>query len=178
MDLWTTHLDCMPYGPYESAFDGLPADEVTAHEEVRLGQIRDTLRRIDATVPVVLVGDFNSPSHLDRPDAEWPVTRAAEQAGLRDSYREAHPDPVRDPGHTWSPVHAEHEVGSGRPEPQDRIDFRPAPGADGPRLPDVRQRPPPALAGRRGQRLAVRPRGGDHHILAGQPGGAGLPSVP
>ncbi|WP_217239584.1 HAD-IA family hydrolase [Streptomyces sp. AC555_RSS877] len=123
VDLWTTHLDCMPYGPYESAFDGLPADELTAHEEVRLGRIRDTLRRIDATVPVVLVGDFNSPSHLDRPDAEWPVTRAAERAGLRDSYREAHPDPVRDPGHTWSPVHAEHEDGSGRPEPQDRIDF-------------------------------------------------------
>ncbi|MFD3617296.1 HAD-IA family hydrolase [Streptomyces sp. NPDC058676] len=123
VDIWTTHLDHKPYGPYESAFDGLPADELTAHEEVRLGQIRDTLRRIGDTVPVVLVGDFNSPSHLDRSDVEWPVSKAAEQAGLSDSYREAHPDPVRDPGHTWSPVHAEHEDGSGRPEPQDRIDF-------------------------------------------------------
>jgi hypothetical protein len=75
---------------------------------------------------VVLVGDFNAPSHLDRTDAPWPVTRAAEEAGLRDSYREIHPDPVRDPGHTWSPIHVVHPEegsGSGRPEPQDRIDF-------------------------------------------------------
>jgi endonuclease/exonuclease/phosphatase family metal-dependent hydrolase len=89
--------------------------------------MRENLRRVadtrDESVPVVLTGDFNVPSHLDRPDVAWPVTRAAEEAGLRDSYREAHPDPVRDPGHTWSPVHAEHEDGSGRPEPQDRIDF-------------------------------------------------------
>ncbi len=123
VDVWTVHLDCAPYGPYEAAFDGVAAADLIAHEEVRLAQLRDGLRRIDGTVPVVLVGDFNSPSHLDRPDVDWPVTRAAEEAGLRDSYREAHPDPVRDPGHTWSPVHAEHEDGSGRPEPQDRIDF-------------------------------------------------------
>ncbi|MGC0404831.1 HAD superfamily hydrolase (TIGR01509 family) [Streptomyces sp. SAI-126] len=108
VEVWTAHLDSEHYGPYES--------EPLAREEVRLAQMRDTLRRIGDTVPVVLVGDFNCPSHLDWPDTEWPVTRAAEEAGFRDSYREAHPDPARDPGHTWSPVHA-------HPEPQDRIDF-------------------------------------------------------
>ncbi|MET7736254.1 HAD-IA family hydrolase [Streptomyces sp. NPDC005402] len=108
VDVWTAHLDSERYGPYES--------EPLAHEEVRLGQLRDTLRRIGDAAPVVLVGDFNSPSHLDRPDVEWPVTKAAEEAGFRDSFREAHPDAVRAPGHTWSPVH-------GHPEPQDRIDF-------------------------------------------------------
>ncbi|MFE5818685.1 HAD-IA family hydrolase [Streptomyces sp. NPDC056479] len=126
VDIWTAHLDYTPYGPCESAFDGLPAAQLIAHEEVRLGQLRDALGRIaeaaDPAVPVVLVGDFNSPSHLDG-DVEWPVTKAAEEAGLRDSYREAHPDPVTHPGHTWSPIHAVHEDGSGRPEPQDRIDF-------------------------------------------------------
>lgn len=126
-DIWTAHLDYTPYGPYEAAFDGLPAAELIAHEEVRLAQMRDTLRRIaqatNDTVPVVLVGDFNCPSHLDRPDVAWPVTKAAEEAGLRDSYREAHPDAAADPGHTWSPVHPLHEDGSGRPEPQDRIDY-------------------------------------------------------
>ncbi|SED84969.1 HAD-IA family hydrolase [Streptomyces sp. KS_5] len=127
VDIWTAHLDYTPYGPYESAFDGLPAAEIVAHEQVRLAQMRDALHRIEESaapgVPVVLVGDFNSPSHLDRPDIEWPVTKAAEDAGLRDSYREAHPDPAAHPGHTWSPIHALHEDGSGRPEPQDRIDF-------------------------------------------------------
>ncbi|MGW2048014.1 HAD-IA family hydrolase [Streptomyces sp. NPDC001858] len=125
VDVWTAHLDYTPYGPYEQAFDGRPAADLIAHEQVRLAQLRDALDRIgaDTGVPVVLVGDFNSPSHLDRPDVEWPVTKAVEDAGFTDSYRAAHPDPVRDPGHTWSPVHAEHEDGSGRPEPQDRIDF-------------------------------------------------------
>lgn len=125
--VWSAHLDYTPYGPYEARFDGVPAGELIAHEGVRLGQMREILRRIedssDAGTPVLLLGDFNAPSHLDWPDVEWPVTKAAEEAGLRDSYREVHPDPVRDPGHTWSPVHAEHEDGSGRAEPQDRIDY-------------------------------------------------------
>ncbi|MDW4904312.1 HAD-IA family hydrolase [Streptomyces sp. ADMS] len=128
VDVWTAHLDCAPYGPYEARFGGLPAAELVAREGGRLGQMREILRRIadsvaDDSMPVVLVGDFNTPSHLDWPGVEWPVTKAAEEAGLRDSYREAYPDPVHDPGHTWSPIHAEHEDGSGRPEPQDRIDF-------------------------------------------------------
>ncbi|MEU9333410.1 HAD-IA family hydrolase [Streptomyces sp. NPDC048290] len=127
VDLWTAHLHSTPYGPYEAAFDGLDTDTLIAHEDVRLGQLRRALEQIDEAatdgVPVVLVGDFNCPSHLDRPDVAWPVTRAAEAAGLRDSYREAHPDPPAAPGHTWSPVHTWHEDGSGRPEPQDRIDY-------------------------------------------------------
>ncbi|MEW2121874.1 HAD-IA family hydrolase [Streptomyces sp. NPDC005474] len=135
VDVWSAHLDCAPYGPYEVHFDGVPVGEVIAKEGGRLEQMREILRRIaDSTAataaddsadsaPVVLVGDFNTPSHLDWPGVEWPVTKAAEEAGLRDSYRQVHPDPVREPGHTWSPVHAEHEDGSGRAEPQDRIDF-------------------------------------------------------
>jgi endonuclease/exonuclease/phosphatase family metal-dependent hydrolase len=108
VEVWTAHLDSERYGPYES--------DPLAHEGVRLGQLRDTLRRIGDAAPAVLVGDFNTPSHLDRPDVEWPVTKAAEAAGFADSFREAHPDAGRNPGHTWSPVH-------GPPEPQDRIDF-------------------------------------------------------
>ncbi|MPY52134.1 HAD-IA family hydrolase [Streptomyces acidicola] len=127
IDIWTAHLDAYPYGPYELTFGGLPASDVIAHEERRLAGMRDTLRRIAETagdsVPVVLVGDFNCPSHLERTDVPWPVTKAAEEAGLRDSYREAHPDPAEHPGHTWSPIHVEHEDGTGRPEPQDRIDY-------------------------------------------------------
>ncbi|ELP62895.1 HAD-IA family hydrolase [Streptomyces turgidiscabies] len=127
-DVWSAHLDCAPYGPYDSHFDGLPAAELVARESGRLEQLREILRRIsdsaaDGSTPVVLVGDFNTPSHLDWPGVAWPVTKAAEEAGLRDSYREAHPDAVRDPGHTWSPIHVDHEDGSGRREPQDRIDF-------------------------------------------------------
>ncbi|MFJ9543218.1 HAD-IA family hydrolase [Streptomyces sp. NPDC101225] len=127
VDVWTAHLHYTPYGPYEADFDGLGPDELIAHEGVRLEQMREALRRIeecaDAAVPVILTGDFNCPSHLDRTDVAWPVTRAAEAAGLRDSYREAHPDPGRAPGHTWSPVHTRNEDDPSRREPQDRIDY-------------------------------------------------------
>jgi Endonuclease/Exonuclease/phosphatase family len=84
-------------------------------------------------VPVFLTGDFNSPSHLDwtpaavaaRPALRfpfvWPASKAIADAGLRDSFRTVHPDPVATPGLTWTP---------GRPYPYvpaketvDRIDF-------------------------------------------------------
>ncbi len=52
---------------------------------------------------MLLTGDLNEPSHLDEPIA-WPVSKAVTDAGLRDSYREAHPDVAADPGHTWGSV--------------------------------------------------------------------------
>lgn len=66
--------------------------------------------------PIVLVWNR-------RPAVKWPATKAAEDTGFADSYPEAHPDPASGPGHTWSPVRPVHQYGSGRPEPQDRIDF-------------------------------------------------------
>jgi endonuclease/exonuclease/phosphatase family protein len=88
-------------------------------------------------VPAFLVGDFNSPSHLDWTEGavgtrkhvefplEWPVTVAMEEAGFVDSYREAHPDPVADPGLTWPAlrpfVKGYNPARNGAPA--DRIDF-------------------------------------------------------
>ncbi|MEU6313576.1 HAD-IA family hydrolase [Streptomyces sp. NPDC047014] len=140
--LWTAHLNYTPYGPYDACFDGLSEPGLLAREresgrvdeiEGILAAMAPDLAAADRT-PVLLVGDFNAPSHLDWTAAaapahgghgpvDWPVSRAVERAGLRDSYREAHPDPVAAPGTTWSPVHPRHEDGSGRPEPQDRIDY-------------------------------------------------------
>ena len=58
-----------------------------------------------AGTPVFLTGDFNSTSHLDRTGEEpaGDVTRLLAQAGLRDSYREIHPDPAQRPGYTFTP---------------------------------------------------------------------------
>ncbi|MBW5486116.1 HAD-IA family hydrolase [Streptomyces bambusae] len=140
--LWTAHLNYTPYGPYDACFGGLTEPEL-ADRERESGRVREIgqilaemapdLAAADRT-PVLLTGDFNAPSHLDWTTAaaglhgghgpvDWPVSRACERAGLHDSYRQAHPDPVAAPGTTWSPVHPRHEDGSGRPEPQDRIDF-------------------------------------------------------
>ena len=131
------HLPSSPYGP-ELVRDGKTAAQVLANERAtRLGAIRPYVgslaRQARAGVPTLLVGDFNSPSHLDwtpaaaaaRPQVKyplrWPVSAALERAGFRDSYREVYPDPVLRPGITWT---------SGTPPPRirrretlDRIDW-------------------------------------------------------
>ncbi|MBT7859880.1 MAG: hypothetical protein HN712_06180 [Gemmatimonadetes bacterium] len=76
-------------------------------------------------VPVIVAGDFNSPSHLDwGPDTaaehrdlvvDWPVSRSMAAAGFVDAFRAVHPDPVQKPGRTWSPRFTEAW--------KDRIDF-------------------------------------------------------
>jgi endonuclease/exonuclease/phosphatase family metal-dependent hydrolase len=132
------HLTSTPYGP-EAVRDGRGPKRVLALERsVRLPEIRPWLRPLArlgrSGTPTFLVGDFNSPSHLDWTAAAsaafpervkfplaWPVSSALARFGIRDSYREAHPDPVAWPGLTWT---------AGTPPPRirrietlDRIDW-------------------------------------------------------
>ncbi len=77
--------------------------------------------------PVLVGGDFNSGSHLDWTKAassqpnhhglvvDWPVSRSMAKASFVDTYRQARPDPIANPGHTWSPEFRESH--------QDRIDY-------------------------------------------------------
>ncbi|MGH9748352.1 MAG: endonuclease/exonuclease/phosphatase family protein [Candidatus Polarisedimenticolia bacterium] len=129
------HLPADPYGPY-IAQEGATPEEVRALEvSLRLPAIRDQLRLLPPLaargIPVFLMGDFNSPSHLDwteavaavRPEVrypfDWPVGRALADAGFRDSFRVVHPDPVAVPGFTWTPGGPE----SIADEVHDRIDW-------------------------------------------------------
>lgn len=112
------HLPSDPYGPY-ALRDGKSVDEIIALEkETRLPAMEAYIAPMkalaEAGTPVVIVGDFNAPSHLDwtpamvgkRPQItvaiEWPVTKALSDAGFTDAYRAVHPDPVAKPGITWS----------------------------------------------------------------------------
>lgn len=131
--LWTAHLHYDPYGPYDACDSHLTVEQILRreHESGRPRQIAGILDKLAGdlanapTTPVFLVGDFNTPSHLDWTAATkqahcgyeiaWPVTVEVAQAGLTDSYRAARPDPARDPGNTWSPIYPD--------DPQDRIDF-------------------------------------------------------
>ena len=129
------HLPSDPYGPYEIR-DGATLEEtIELENSVRLPAIQPYLEAlpplVDAGFPTFLVGDFNSPSHLDwtpevsavRPEVpfpvDWPVSRALADAGFRDSYRESFPDPVEVPGFTWTPGGPE----SIPDEVHDRIDW-------------------------------------------------------
>ncbi|MFF2039794.1 endonuclease/exonuclease/phosphatase family protein [Kitasatospora sp. NPDC058170] len=131
---WAAHLDEAAYGPY-AVQDGQSAAQVEAAEtaSVRGRQAGALAAAVQADVAagraVLLGADLASPSHLDWTAAaapahggtgpvNWPVTVALQGAGLADSYRRAHPDPVASPGNTWSPVRKQRGA---KPEPQDRI---------------------------------------------------------
>ncbi|TPW11414.1 MAG: hydrolase [Acidimicrobiaceae bacterium] len=112
------HLPSDPYGP-TLVRDGETLDAVLANEEAtRVSALEPLLPRwqelVGGGIPLVVTGDFNSPSNLDWTEAtvgaldhmkyavEWPVTTAMQGIGLVDTFRSAHPDPVRNPGRTWT----------------------------------------------------------------------------
>lgn len=112
------HLPSDPYGPYEVR-DGMALDDVLALEtETRLAPMQESLTAfaplIESGIPLLLTGDFNTPSHLDWTEAgitadsarlypvAYPVTIAIEEAGFTDTYRAAHPIVAERPGNTWT----------------------------------------------------------------------------
>jgi endonuclease/exonuclease/phosphatase family metal-dependent hydrolase len=121
------HLPSDPYGP-DLLRGGKPADavlELERHRRVPLLEpfLRAASNLAQSGMPVFLVGDFNSPTHRDTA-LHWPVSRVVEDAGLRDSYADVHPDALADPGLTWWA--ARPRVSGYNPaldDPQDRIDF-------------------------------------------------------
>lgn len=133
--LFNTHLDYLHYGPYEAKRAGstnasVMTEELASQRDEQIASIlSDMSSQLAAanTAPVFLTGDFNCPSHLDWTAANsgahhgkvvaWPVTVAVANAGLTDSFRTVHNNPVSMPGITWSPLY------SSPNEPQDRIDF-------------------------------------------------------
>ncbi|MEQ8206819.1 MAG: endonuclease/exonuclease/phosphatase family protein [Woeseia sp.] len=111
------HLPSDPYGE-DWIRDGRSlADVVQLERQVRLPDIQRYLAVLPVlqrqNIPVFVAGDFNSPSAADwspaaivkypfrRYPVNWPVAAAIAAAGFRDSYREAYPDPLLNPGFTW-----------------------------------------------------------------------------
>jgi endonuclease/exonuclease/phosphatase family metal-dependent hydrolase len=114
-----THLPSSPYGPYWVQRGKSRAKVLALERRLRVAALDHVLRvlpRLAARgIPTFLTGDFNSPSHLDwtravadsRADVpfpvRWPASAALAASGFVDSYRSVHPDPVADPGFTWTP---------------------------------------------------------------------------
>ena len=133
------HLNYTPYGPYRACLDGASVGQIINEETSsgRMGEMNAALNSIDTYLkngtPTFLMGDLNTPSHLDWISStainhcgyivQWPVTKAVEDSGMVDSYREAYPNPEVSPGITWSPIYRTYVYGNGKPEPLDRIDF-------------------------------------------------------
>lgn len=131
------HLPASPSGS-EAVVAGASPEEVMAIElATRLPGLETHLARLPALVaegiPVLLVGDFNTPSHLDARccataasgpvdfPLAWPVGVAAAEAGFVDSFRVAHPDALARPGLTWTPGYPHPFIAAD--VPSDRIDW-------------------------------------------------------
>ncbi|WP_210408428.1 endonuclease/exonuclease/phosphatase family protein, partial [Allokutzneria sp. NRRL B-24872] len=102
----TVHLDHTSYGPdkappgtrrFTAAVRQQECDSDRAEEMEKhiLAPLAPYLARAEEE-PVLVIGDFNSPSHLDwtsevsTPPFNWPVTQLLEDAGFTDSYRAVH----------------------------------------------------------------------------------------
>jgi endonuclease/exonuclease/phosphatase family metal-dependent hydrolase len=113
---FNVHLDYVDWGP-RALEKGDSVEAVVDNEnEVRTSALDRPLAAmgdlLDQGYPVFLTGDFNEPSSLDYTEATvgtrkgidepvpWPVSEKLFDLGLRDSYREIHPDPVADPAIT------------------------------------------------------------------------------
>lgn len=135
---YNCHLTAYPYGPYEVRDGNAKTVQEVVDVETRSGRLpqvkamlADMAQRTKPGDAVVFTGDFNAPSHLDWIDATknrtfglvmpWPVSKAVEDAGFKDSYRVIHPSNIRKPGFTWSPGYP---VGNfEQDDVMDRIDF-------------------------------------------------------
>ena len=122
---WSIWLDYRAFITYELRDNPDMTDEqllAAEHERsARLPQVTALIEHIKGEghlatdIPVIVGGDWNTPSHLDwtgdtarvfkrRRDLDLPVSMAMHDAGFTDTFRLVHPDPVQQPGITWSPM--------------------------------------------------------------------------
>lgn len=143
----SAHALSTPYSPYifgrrgPSALDQVLELERTWRAPPVLAAAQAAAAWVDAfwsmapaaPPPLLLLGDFNSPSHLDWTDTvaragrvpcpvRWPLSAGLAELGFADTFRSAWPDPISRPGYTWTPGGPE---GAEPPdhETKDRIDW-------------------------------------------------------
>ena len=138
---WSIWLDYRAYITYALRDDPSMTDEqliaLETDASARLKEVKALLADVDAvsteepSIPTLVGGDFNCPSHLDwtvdttrmyrhRRNLDLPVSLAMYENGFVDVFRQVHPDPIQHPGVTWSPMFREKDDGT--VQAFDRID--------------------------------------------------------
>jgi endonuclease/exonuclease/phosphatase family metal-dependent hydrolase len=113
---FNVHLDYVEWGPRALERGESLASVMADEDRVRTSALAEPLEAmeelLDEGYPVFLTGDFNQPSSLDYAadtvgtrkgidePVPWPVSEELFELGFRDTYREVHPDPVKEPGIT------------------------------------------------------------------------------
>ncbi|QDZ14856.1 LamG-like jellyroll fold domain-containing protein [Humibacter ginsenosidimutans] len=147
--VWSVGLDGGAYGPDAvcsaggTAFAAIDAEKATtryAQAQAVVSELKDDVKHA-GDVPVVVLGDLQSPSgadwtaatsssHCDAGAVAWPVPALFASTGLKDSYRVAHADPVTDAGATWPLYGSTDSAASGAraaqaagSDSQERVDY-------------------------------------------------------
>ena len=130
--VFNLHLPSNPYQPYQllniqpkwhkhwdTPFIKTEAEAIAFAKFARGSELTTVLNQIssqtDSDIPIFVVGDFNEPSHLDWTQkaiqsglhpikVEYPTSLRMANAGFHDAWREVHPDEIKFPGFTWSPL--------------------------------------------------------------------------
>ncbi len=139
---WSIWLDHRSPPQWATLADPSPTDgEVLACETEKSGRFKQAQELLDALdarghlaadVPVLVGGDWNTSSDLDwtaetaavlphRRALPLPVSRLMRGTGFADVFRAVHPDPVKVPGNTWTPLWTT-DPESGQADPPERID--------------------------------------------------------
>ncbi len=116
-DIWLNYLpDICDLSKGESAID----EFVKKEQETRISELSSIMKEIEPwtnaadKIPVFVVGDFNTDSHLDWTEenkamhngmvVDMPVSRIMEKANFTDSFRKINPNALKYPGFSWSPL--------------------------------------------------------------------------
>lgn len=133
INFFNIHFTAHPYQPYQIRDGEITTVWQIEHEaeETRREEFQDLLKDLHSLIKdeeIILVGDFNEPSHLDWTseaasqglnfglEINWPISFNLESIGMIDAYRQQFSNPISHPGLTWTPFQSENEV-------HDRIDY-------------------------------------------------------
>ncbi|MCF7675479.1 MAG: hypothetical protein K9N23_20670 [Akkermansiaceae bacterium] len=121
---WSCWIDYLAYLPdHLTENPAATLAELLALENQESDRVRQTtalltrlkrLGQLDSPLPLLVGGDWNSPSHLDYgPDTKhlhcghvipMPCSLAFAAAGFTDTFRTVHPSALKQPGITWTPI--------------------------------------------------------------------------
>lgn len=112
------HGDYPAFGPRDMVVSHVSIETAIANDKkYRENQMKELLAFAEPykknNMPIFLMGDFNTASHLDyaNPSIPWPITTLISSSSFNDSWRDLHPDAARkapgafkrtDPGISWS----------------------------------------------------------------------------
>ena len=133
LNFFNIHFSAHPYQPYEIRDENISTVWEIEHqaEETRRDEFESVIMEMSDIIKdeeIILVGDFNEPSHLDWTfeaaeqglnfglEVNWPISSTLQSLGLIDAYRQQYPNEIEFPGHTWTPMQSDNEI-------YDRIDF-------------------------------------------------------